>query len=353
MKITAVGLGTKHELELSADDTIRSVKARLEPLLSLSADELKLVVKGKSPDDSTPIASLGLAEGAKVMLMRSKAGAKSAAKPAVSASTSSLLPPWLEVGCAVDYLDSGGEAHPAIVKAVHTDDPPQFYCTIAFDEGGEERQTPLDRLLPRGEGSRGNKAPDGGGAAVQEAGDGPVALTVSQGSKKCVLHCEGATTVLALKELLKPLVGGEPATMKLLAKGKEAADASTVEALGLGGGGKLMLLFKARHHREQEGAAAVRDCSTQLADLRIRVEKLAHKLTKRLLDGPEAQVQLGALDEELGAIAQDLRNAVPGETSEVASVRTERLAECERISEQLAAARKAEADAQLALQLGR
>ena len=162
--------------------------------------------------------------------------------------------------------------------------------------------------------------------------------------------------MLDLKQLLVPLVGGaaEPATMKLLSKGKEATDGSTVEELGLApAGGRLMLLFKARHHREQEGAAIVKDCAGQLADLRSRVEKLRNKLTKRLFDVAEAQVQLGALDEEVGAIAQDLKNAAPGESSEAAAVRKEHLAECARLAEELGEARRAEGEAQLRAQLGR
>ena len=75
--LIAVGLGGKHEVAIDpAVDTIGSVKAKLEPLTSLAASELKLVVKGKSPPDATPIAQLGLANGAKIMLMRSREGAQ-------------------------------------------------------------------------------------------------------------------------------------------------------------------------------------------------------------------------------------------------------------------------------------
>ena len=59
---------------------------------------------------------------------------------------------------------------------------------------------------------------------------------------------------------LAPLVSGgaEPAAMRLLAKGKEAADDATVAALGMApAGGRLMLLFKRRHHAEREGEALV------------------------------------------------------------------------------------------------
>ena len=360
-KIIAVGLGGKHELEVTPEDTIRSVKAKLEPLTSLSADELKLVVKGKTPTDQTLLSELGLADGAKIMLMRSKEGAKKDKAPAGSASGSGIAgaPPWLVVGANVDYLESAGgrQSQPAVVKAIHTDDPPQLYCTIAFADGGAERQTPLDRLLPRDDRVKAGAGGGGGGGALAEAGEGPISLGVSQGARKFTLRCEASTSVHALKKLLEPLVGGgaAAATMKLLSKGKEAADASTVEELGLAGpsGGKLMLLFKARHHREQEGAALVKDASAQLSDLLSRVQKLRHKLTKRLLDSAEAQVQLGALDEEIGEITLDLKNAAPNESSEAAGVREQRLAQAAEIADELRAARDELKAADLAAQLGR
>ena len=52
---------------------------------------------------------------------------------------------WLKVGESVEYR---GRARPAIVKAIHTDDPSTLYCTISF--GGAERQTTADRLCKLG-----------------------------------------------------------------------------------------------------------------------------------------------------------------------------------------------------------
>ena len=87
-------------------------------------------------------------------------------EPQALASALPGAPTWLHVGALVDYLDSGGGAQSAIVKAVHTDDPPILYCTVAIDGVGE-RQTPLSRLLPRGEHS--HTQPCSELAAVQEA----------------------------------------------------------------------------------------------------------------------------------------------------------------------------------------
>lgn len=364
MKLTVVGLGGKHELEVKAADTLAAVKAQLAPLVSLPPEELKLVAKGKAPPDATPLSALGLADGGKLMLMRSQAGAKSlqqrgkAAAPASATSANSRplgAPPWLSIGCEVDYLDSGGERHSAVVQAIHTDDPPQLYCTVAL-AGGGERQTPLDRVQPRGGGGGAGGGGVGGRGAVTAAGEGPVLLSVSQGASKFELRCEPHSTVLSLKALLAPLVSGgaEPAAMRLLAKGKEAADDATVAALGMApAGGRLMLLFKRRHHAEREGVALVQDGVARLAELRERVGKLTSRLRKRLLDAAEAQVQLGALEEELNAISLDLKNAAPNETSDAAAVRRERLAECARVGDELSAARKEHADALLGAQLGR
>ena len=89
----------------------------------------------------------------------------------------------------------------------------------------------------------------------------------------------------------------------------------------------------------QEGAAIVKDCAAQLADLLTRAQRLRHRLTKRLLDSAEGQVQLGALEEEVGEIETDLRNAAPNAGSEAATVREARLTECAAIRTELKAAR--------------
>jgi hypothetical protein len=77
-----------------------------------------------------------------------------------------------------------------------------------------------------------------------------------QGRRQLLLHCEPTSRVADLKALASGLVDGTPPTsMRLLSKGKEASDESTVEALGLCSGGKLMLLFRAGFHRAAVGAS--------------------------------------------------------------------------------------------------
>ena len=119
MKLFVSGLGGKHELESSPDDSIRSVKQKLEPLAKLSAAEMKLLVKGKAPADDVKLSTLGLADGAKLMLMRSAAGAKTTAAPAKpSALVAPGAPAWLIAGAEVDY-DGPDGIKMAIIKAVH------------------------------------------------------------------------------------------------------------------------------------------------------------------------------------------------------------------------------------------
>ena len=146
----------------------------------------------------------------------------------------------------------------AIIKAVHTDDPQGgLYCTIQLD--GSERQTPADRLRLRGSAAAtiaaasSSSAVDVSDATPTVAGEGPIKLTVSQGRRQLTLHCDGATKVSALKQLFAPLTSAEAVTMRLLSKGKEAADSMSVEELfGTSTtSGRLMLLFKERHHREK------------------------------------------------------------------------------------------------------
>ena len=47
---------------------------------------MKLLVKGKAPADSARFAELGLADGAKIMIMRSAQGAKPTSKAAPAAA---------------------------------------------------------------------------------------------------------------------------------------------------------------------------------------------------------------------------------------------------------------------------
>jgi len=356
MKVTVTGLGGKHEIDLLADDTIRSVKQRLEPLTSLSANEMKLLVKGKAPDDSAKFSDLGLSgDNAKVMLMRSAKGAKSVVTAPASSVAIPGAPAWLTVGATVDYVDGTGAVHTAVIKAVHTDDPTGLYCTVSLD--GAERQTPLDRLRLRGSAADTIAAAGSAPAAPAgptEAGEGSIALTVSNGKRLLTLRCEASASVSELKALLAPLTGAEAATMKLLSKGKEAMNNSSVEELGLApSGGRLMLLFKARHHKEVEGAQAVASCSDQLDSLRARIEKTRHKITKRLLTGAEAIAELGGLEEEVAALAQDLKNAAPNESSDAAKARSAQLEETAALTSAIGQAREAETLADLRVQTGR
>ena len=86
--LSVSGLGSKHTLECEPSDSIRAVKAKLEPLVHMAPAEMKLIVKGKScDDDAKTLGSLAVVDGAsvkflKVMLMKSRQGAAAAAKPA-------------------------------------------------------------------------------------------------------------------------------------------------------------------------------------------------------------------------------------------------------------------------------
>ena len=283
--LSVSGLGSKHTLECEPSDSIRAVKAKLEPLVHMAPAEMKLIVKGKAwDDDAKTLGSLSV-DGAnvkflKVMLMKSRAGATAAAsKPAAVPASSAAAP--------------------------------------------------------------------AAAAAAAPLGAGSIALTVAQGTTKHALLCEGATTVRELKALLQSATGAEPPLMRLLVKGKEAADASSVAELGLASGAKLMLLFRGTHHRQQEGAAAVAGGASTLADLRSRVERQRRQIEKRLASGAEALASLGALDGECEALAQDLRNAAVAPGADAAASREAQLAELASIVALLADARAAEAKASL------
>jgi hypothetical protein len=254
------------------------------------------------------------------------------------------------VGAKVLYRAAGGTLEHATVRAVHMDDLTAPYYTIEFD--GSERQTAGDRLLKPDDGAA--PSTSAAAAAPAEAGAGSVTLTVMQGRRQLLLHCEPTSRVADLKALASGLVDGTPPTsMRLLSKGKEASDESTVEALGLCSGGKLMLLFRAGFHRAAVGAAVVRDAAPLLTDLRERIAATRHKVTKRLLRGAEALGELGGLSDEVAALAQDVTNAAPHEAAEAAARRTAQLAELENLAAELEEARRVEALAELRGQIGR
>ena len=348
MRLTVTGLGGKHDVDVAPEDSLRVVKQRLEPMAGLDADQMKLLVKGKQPDDAETVGALGLTDGAKVMLMRSQLGAKKAA--AAAPAPASAGPSWLVVGAKVLYRAAGGTLEHASVRGVHMDDLTAPYYTIEFD--GTERQTAGDRLLKPDDVAA--PSTSAAAAAPAEAGTGSVTLTVVQGRSQLLLHCEPTSRVADLKALARGLVDGAPPTRRrLLSKGKEACDESTGEALGLCSGGKLMLLFRAGFHRAAEGAAVVRDAAPLLTDLRDRIAATRHKVTKRLLSGAEALGELGGLSDEVAALAQDVTNAAPHEAAEAAARRSAQLAELENLAAELDEARRVEALAELRGQTGR
>lgn len=292
VKLTVVFGGSKHELELSPADTVGDMKARLEPLVSLPPPSQKLILKGKQPPDTAVVGDLGLADGARVMLMRGQAAAATATPASASKRP---LPP---------------SAMPA--DTVPQPSPPP----------------------------------------ASSVGSGTVALMVAQGKQQHTVMCEATSTVRELKELLRTPTLAEVAHQRLLLKGREPADTDTVGGLGLGSGGKLMLLFREGHHRQVEGSAVVADASSRLIALEDRWAALQRKLSKRLLDGPAGLSELGALDADAAALAQDLRNVAPT-AGAAAEDRVSQLATLERLADSLGQARQELAAAELNAQLQR
>ena len=95
--LSVSGLGSKHTLECEPSDSIRAVKAKLEPLVHMAPAEMKLIVKGKAWDDDAKTLGSMSVDGAnvkflKVMLMKSRAGATAAAasKPAAPLPPSAM-----------------------------------------------------------------------------------------------------------------------------------------------------------------------------------------------------------------------------------------------------------------------
>ena len=181
--------GAKHELDAEPSASIAHVKELLAAKISLDPSSQRLLLKGKEASPTSTLADLGCVDGTKMMVLKNQQGHRSTpAAPAGAAASSAA---------SMSAAPAPAPAEP---------DPP--------------------------------------------IGAGPIALSVKHGKRTLTVRCEAGTSVLAVKTLLEPLVGARAAQHRLLLRGREASpDTKTIDELGLGGGGTLMLLFReARKH---------------------------------------------------------------------------------------------------------
>ena len=278
MNVVVAVAGAKHTLQVSGETSVAEVKAQLESRCGIPVAQQRLLVKGKQAfDDELRLEALGIAEGAKLMLLRNAAGAKAALASASSAASVPLPP-------------SARSAPPATTPSAPTAPP---------------------------------------------IGHGPISLTVSQGRTAHALYCHADTTVREIKSLLEQPANAAPAQQRLLHKGKEATDELTIQQLGLSNGGKLMLLFRQRHHQQEEGRAMIASVDEPLAAFHVKWAALQRKAAKRLLDEAAILTEGGALETELEALAQDLRNSAVKEESMAAARRESQLGELRELLEEV------------------
>ncbi|KAL1529711.1 hypothetical protein AB1Y20_000650 [Prymnesium parvum] len=252
MRLTVGFGGAKHLIDdASSTTSVKELKLRLEPLTGLHMGHMRLIVKGKQPEDDVTLGALGVVDGAKLMLMRKGEDTSKRSRPTADSHPQ-------EAGPSVTATDSTF--------------PPKHDAIIAV-------------------------------------GDGPITLIVAKGKQIYELRCDQTSTVGELKHMIQSSSGVEPAYQRLLVKGKEPSNGQTVSQLGLAKGGKLMLLFRDGHHREMEGMATLDTAQTELASLEQRWEGLQRKVKKRLLDAAAGIAELGAIEGLLAGLMQDLQNA--------------------------------------------
>ena len=94
MNIVVLANGKRHTLTCAPTDAIHEIKNRLALLTAVPSAEMRLVAKGKTLDDDiATLASFGVTDGAKIMLIR-------------TASTQQLPPPaW-----RIQLVDAVGDA---------------------------------------------------------------------------------------------------------------------------------------------------------------------------------------------------------------------------------------------------
>tara|TARA_B100000524_G_scaffold23971_1_gene12191 strand:+ start:189 stop:416 length:228 start_codon:yes stop_codon:yes gene_type:complete len=71
-----------------------------------------------------------------------------------------------------------------------------------------------------------------------------------------------------INSFLEQPANAAPTQQRFLHKCKEATDELTIQELGLSNGGKLMLLFRQRHHQQEGGRAMIASFDEPLAALR-------------------------------------------------------------------------------------
>jgi len=264
VELTFAVAGKKFQLEAADDETIRLVKQRLEPLCAVPAGQQKWLVKGKEAPDEQTVGALG---AAKVMVLRNQAGHKASGSGTKGGSFSSLMP--LTAAAAVRAASEAAAAA-ALAPAAPPPPPPQ---------------------------------------EPTELGQGSTLLLVSNGRQQYRVHCEATDTILSVKELLAAACSAAPRQQRLLAKGKEADDASTIAGLGFAAGGKLMLLFRAARHLQVEGDATLGACAPVIADLAKRIATTEARKKRRSDEPMVVLAAVGALEEELRAVRLDVQNA--------------------------------------------
>lgn len=282
MQITIAQGGTKHQLSVDEAETIRAVKARLAPLCELPAEQQKLLHKGKEAPDGSSMVSLGIADGTRLMLLKNAQGHKAAA-----ASPAAAAP-----------LPASARALDAAVAAPTANAPAH--------------------------------------------GSGSIELMVTHGKGRYTVRCEPETTVIELKRLIQPLCEAAPAQQRLLIKGRQVSErGATLSALGLAAGGKVMLLFGEAHHIQAEHASAVSDAATEVPRLTERLAALQRQQAKRLIDSAEVLASVASLDEQVGALTQDMKNAgMHGPCGTAEEARVARLSELEALSDEVAQLRE-------------
>jgi hypothetical protein len=90
-------------------------------------------------------------------------------------------------------------------------------------------------------------------------GAGSIQLAITHGKARYAVRCEAETSVLEVKRLLQPLCKAPPAQQRLVIKGRQASEpGASLASLGLGSGGKVMLLIGEAQHAQGERRAARR-----------------------------------------------------------------------------------------------
>ncbi|KAF4716120.1 hypothetical protein FOZ62_029105 [Perkinsus olseni] len=173
-------------------------------------------------------------------------------------------------------------------------------------------------------------------------GDSPYAvLMIKSGSKehagryhvKCM---NGNVTMRDVKEAIGRTTSVKPQYMRLLAKGRQVPDESTIEEVaGPQSTLEMMMLFKYGYHMQVEGSVWLKQRQDEMSSLKAKLDRMENSLNHRGGDLAEFLMQLTKVGEVVGSYLESVDHVTVNESllPEMKRLKEDLLAADEKVKE--------------------